>query len=467
MSQYDYDLFIIGAGSGGVRAARFAAGFGARVAIAEERFFGGTCVNIGCVPKKLMVYASHFSEDFEDAAGYGWTVGERSFDWATLIANKDREIARLNGIYKRLLDGAGVAVFEARATIVDPHGVEVGGRRVTAAHILVATGGRPVRPREPGQELGIVSDDVFHLDRLPERILIAGGGYIAVEFAGVFAGLGSRVTQIYRGPLFLRGFDADVRAFLAEEMPKKGVRLVFNEIIESIEKTSNGLAATLSGGEVLEVDQVLYAIGRQPNTANLGLEKAGVELAANGAIKVDPHYRSSVPSILAIGDVTDRIQLTPVALAEGMAVARTLFNDQPTTVDYHDVPSAVFSQPPMASVGLTEEAARMRCGAVEIYRSTFKPMKHTLSGRDEKTLMKLVVERDSQKVVGAHMVGLDAAEIVQGLAIAIKAGATKADFDRTIGIHPTAAEEFVTMREPIAEPDEAPEDAAEAMRAAE
>lgn len=463
MSQYDYDLFVIGAGSGGVRAARFSAGYGARVAIAEERFFGGTCVNIGCVPKKLMVYASHFSEDFEDAAGYGWTVGERSFDWPTLIANKDREIARLNGIYKRLLEGAGVEIFEARATILDAHTVEVGGRKATAAHILVATGGKPVRAREPGCELSIVSDDVFYLDRLPERILVAGGGYIAVEFAGVFAGLGSKVTQIYRGPLFLRGFDADVRAFLAEEMPKKGVDLVFNEIIEKIEKTDGGLAATLTGGRVLEVDQVLYAIGRQPNSEDLGLDRAGVELNGMGAVKVDEHYRSSVPSILAIGDVTDRIQLTPVALAEGMAVARTLFNDEPTTVDYGDVPSAVFSQPPIASVGLTEEAARAKHGAVDVYRSTFRPMKHTLSGRDEKTLMKLIVERGGQKVVGAHMVGLDAAEIVQGLAIAIKAGATKADFDRTIGIHPSAAEEFVTMRQPLPEP----EDGQAAARAAE
>ncbi len=463
MSQYDYDLFVIGAGSGGVRAARFSAGYGAKVAIAEERFFGGTCVNIGCVPKKLMVYASHFSEDFEDAAGYGWSVGERSFDWATLIANKDREIARLNGIYERLLQNAGVEVFEARATILDPHSVEVGGRKVTAEHILVATGGKPVRAREPGCQHSIVSDDVFYLDRLPERILIAGGGYIAVEFAGVFAGLGAETTQIYRGPLFLRGFDADVRAFLAEEMPKKGVDLVFNQIIEKIEKTSNGLAATLTSGEVREVDQVLYAIGRQPNTMDLGLDRAGVTLNGAGAVKVDEHYRSSVPSILAIGDVTDRIQLTPVALAEGMAVARTLFNDEPTTVDYHDVPSAVFSQPPIASVGLTEEAARARHGAVDIYRSSFKPMKHTLSGRDEKTLMKLIVEREGRRVVGAHMVGLDAAEIVQGLAIAIKAGATKEHFDRTIGIHPTAAEEFVTMREPLPEP----EDSQAAVRAAE
>ena len=453
MASYDYDLFTIGAGSGGVRASRFAASYGARVAVAEERHLGGTCVNIGCVPKKLMVYASHFSEDFEDAEGYGWSVGARAFDWSKLIANKNAEIARLNGIYEKLLNNAGVTIYDGRATVIDAHTVEVKGERITAANILIATGGLPSRPEEPGQELGIVSDDVFFLDKQPERVLVAGGGYIAVEFAGIFAGLGSKVTQIYRGPLFLRGFDIDVRETLAEELPKKGVDLVFNQIIERIDKSEGGLRATFSDGSSGEFDQILYAIGRHPNVAGLGLENAGVELNDRGAVKIDEHFRSSVPSIFAIGDVTDRVQLTPVALAEGMAVAKTLFNDQPTTVDYADIPTAVFSQPPIGTVGLSEEEARAKYGAVDIYRSSFTPMKHTMTGRDEKTMMKLIVERDGQRVVGAHMVGIDAGEILQGIGIALKAGATKQDFDATIGIHPTAAEEFVTMREPLPDPE--------------
>ncbi len=455
MSDYDYDLFVIGAGSGGVRAARFAAGFGAKVAVAEERHLGGTCVNIGCVPKKLMVYASHFSEDFEDAAGYGWSVGERRFDWSKLIANKNSEIGRLNGIYERLLTNSGVEIVEGTAAIEDAHTVVVAGREIRARYILIATGGLPSRPREPGQELGIVSDDVFYLDRQPERIIVAGGGYIAVEFAGVFAGLGSEVTQLYRGDLFLRGFDDDLRRGLAEEMPKKGADLRFRTIIDKTEKTSNGLLAHLSSGDRLEVDQILYAIGRRPNIAGLGLERAGVALGDSGGVKVDGFYRTSVPSIFAIGDVIDRVQLTPVALAEGMVVARHLFAGQDTEVDYGQIPTAVFSQPPLATVGLTEAQAREAYGAVDIYRSRFTPMKHTMTGRDEKTLMKLVVARDSQKVVGAHMLGQDGPEIIQGIGIALKAGATKADFDRTIGIHPTAAEEFVTMREPVLEPEEA------------
>ena len=455
MSDYDYDLFVIGAGSGGVRAARFAAGFGAKVAVAEERHLGGTCVNIGCVPKKLMVYASHFSEDFEDAAGYGWSVGERRFDWSKLIANKNSEIGRLNGIYERLLTNSGVEIVEGTAAIEDAHTVVVAGREIRARYILIATGGLPSRPREPGQELGIVSDDVFYLDRQPERIIVAGGGYIAVEFAGVFAGLGSEVTQLYRGDLFLRGFDDDLRRGLAKEMAKKGVDLRFRTIIDKTEKTSNGLLAHLSSGDRLEVDEILYAIGRRPNIAGLGLERAGVALGDSGGVKVDGFYRTSVPSIFAIGDVIDRVQLTPVALAEGMVVARHLFAGQDTEVDYAQIPTAVFSQPPLATVGLTEAQAREAYGAVDIYRSRFTPMKHTMTGRDEKTLMKLVVARDSQKVVGAHMLGQDGPEIIQGIGIALKAGATKADFDRTIGIHPTAAEEFVTMREPVLEPEEA------------
>jgi glutathione reductase (NADPH) len=372
-----------------------------------------------------------------------------------LIANKNREIGRLNGVYERLLTNAGVEIVEGRAILTGPNSVRIVGRDITAQYILVATGGHPSRPSEPGQELGIVSDDVFYLDKQPERILVAGGGYIAVEFAGVFAGLGSQVTQLYRGDLFLRGFDDDLRRALAEEMPKKHVDLRFGYIIDRTVRTSNGLLAELSNGESLEVDQILYAIGRRPNTAGLGLEAAGVEVNDRGGVMVDDYFRTNVPSILAIGDVTDRIQLTPVALAEGMAVAKTLFGGEPTTVDYADIPTAVFSQPPIGTVGLTEAQARQAHGAVDIYRSSFRPMKHTLSGRDEKTTMKLIVDRQSQRVLGAHMLGPDAPEIVQGLGIALKAGATKQAFDATIGIHPTAAEEFVTMRERQPDPEEA------------
>ncbi|MGO1120867.1 glutathione-disulfide reductase [Rhodovibrionaceae bacterium A322] len=454
MSAFDFDLFVIGAGSGGVRAARFAAGQGAKVAVAEERHLGGTCVNIGCVPKKLMVYASHYASDFKDSAGFGWTVGDRDFNWNTLIDNKTAEIERLNGIYGNLLDGSGVTLFEDRAVITGPNSVSVGGKDVTARYILIAVGNKPSRPNDPGQELAIVSDDVFYLDKQPERVMVVGGGYIAVEFAGIFNGLGSKTIQIYRQDLFLRGFDNDIRRFLAEEMVKKGIDLRFKTTIEKIEKSDGSLAVTLSDGRVEEVDQVLYAIGRTPNVEGLGLEAAGVETDAKGAIKVDEYYQTSVPSIYALGDVTDRMQLTPVALGEAMALVKTLFNDQPSKLDYENIPTAVFSQPPLATVGLSEEAARQKYGQVDIYRSHFRPMKHTLSGSDEKMIMKLVVDRASQKVVGAHMGGDDAGEIIQGIAIAIKAGATKADFDATIGIHPTAAEEFVTMRDPVAEPEE-------------
>jgi glutathione reductase (NADPH) len=449
MAEYDYDLFTIGAGSGGVRAARFSAGLGARVAIAEERDLGGTCVNVGCIPKKLFVYASHFREDFEDAAGFGWTVGPRSFDWPTLIANKDREIARLNGVYAKLLDDAGVTRIEGRARIVDPHTVEVAGRRMTAEHILVATGGWPWLPGIPGIEHAISSNEAFHLESLPRRALVVGGGYIAVEFAGIFHGLGAEVVQLYRGPLFLRGFDDDVRATLAEEMQRKGIDLRFEANPEKIEKSAAGLLVTLSDGSRIETDLVLYATGRQPLTADLGLEGAGVELDGEGAIVVDDYSRTRVPSIWAIGDATNRINLTPVALSEGMAFAKTAFGGEPTRPDHEDVPSAVFSQPPTASVGATEHEARERYGEVAIYRSRFRALKHTLSGREEKTMMKLIVDVASDRVVGCHMVGPDAGEIVQGVAIALKCRATKAQFDATIGIHPTAAEEFVTMREPV------------------
>lgn len=449
MSSYDYDLFVIGAGSGGVRASRMAAAAGKRVAVAEERHLGGTCVNIGCVPKKLMVYASSFGEEFEHSAGYGWSLGERHFDWKTLIKNKNAEIARLNGVYERLLTNAGVEIIEGRARLSGPNTVEIGGQQVSAENILIATGGVPSRTNDEGQEFGIVSDDVFFLEEQPERLLVVGGGYIAVEFAGIFAGLGTKTTQVYRGPLFLRGFDEDLRLYLAREMPKKGVDLRFNLTLERIEKVRGGLLVSFSDGTQEEYDQVLYAVGRSPNTADLGLEEAGVALTARGAVKIDRYYRSSVPSILAIGDVTDRLQLTPVALAEAMAVVRSLTQGQSTEMSYENIPTAVFSQPSLATVGLTEAQAREQYREIDIYRTEFRPMKHTLSGSDERMLMKLIVERHSQKVVGAHMGGMDAPEIIQGIAIAINAGATKRDFDNTIGIHPTAAEEFVTMREPV------------------
>ena len=453
MAEYDYDFFVIGAGSGGVRASRVAASFGARVAVAEEGRLGGTCVNVGCIPKKLLVYGSHFHQDFEDAAmGYGWTVGESSFDWPTLIANKDREIERLNGIYARLLDQAGVTHIEGRARLVDPHTVAVGDQRYTAQHILVATGGRPVRPRIPGAEHAITSDEAFALERLPQRVLIVGGGYIAVEFAGIFQGLGAQVIQAYRGALFLRGFDDDARTLVASEIQKAGIELRLHCEVEAIEKTSEGLRAVLSDGEVREVDEVFYAIGRHPNTEGLGLEKIGVAVDKSGAIVVDDYSRSSVESIFAIGDVTNRVNLTPVAINEGICVANTLFNDRPMIPDHDAVPSAVFSQPALATVGLTETEARERYTEIDVYVSEFRALKHTLTGRDERSLMKLIVERASQRVLGLHVVSPDAAEIVQGFAVGIKLGATKADFDATVAIHPTAAEELVTMREPRADP---------------
>ncbi len=451
MAEYDYDLFVIGGGSGGVRAARMSAATGARVGIAEEYRYGGTCVIRGCVPKKLLSYASHFHEDFEDAAGYGWSVGESSFDWGTLIANKDIEINRLEGIYEKLLDNAGVTIHRGHGRLLDPHRLEVDDQIFAAERILIATGGHPVFPPGHGWEYGISSNECFHLEQLPKRVVVYGGGYIAVEFAGIFNGLGAAVTQVYRGPQILRGFDDDVRNALAGEMVKKGIDIVVETNIDSIEKKGSDLIVHLSDGGRILCDAVLAATGRKPNIQNLGLEAAGVELNEKGAIKVDPYSRTSRDNIYAIGDVTDRVALTPVAIQEAMAFVDTVYRDFPRSMDYRDIPSAVFSHPTVATVGLTELQARETCEAVDIYRSTFKPMKHTLSGRDEKTMMKLIVDRPSQKVVGAHMVGLDAPEIIQGIGIAIKAGATKADFDATVGIHPTAAEEFVTMREPVSE----------------
>lgn len=427
-----------------------AAAAGARVAIAESYRYGGTCVIRGCVPKKLLSYAAHFHEDFEDAAGFGWSLSQPSFDWARLIANKDTEIDRLEGIYEKLLASAGVKAYHGHARLLDAHSVEVGDDRITAETILIATGGAPTLPMEPGWQHGITSNEAFHLKELPRRVVIAGGGYIAVEFAGIFNGLGSQVTQMYRGPQILRGFDDDVRNTLAGEMVKKGIDIIVETIIDRIEKQEDGsLLLHLSDGSTLETDVLMAATGRKPNTANLGLEQVGVALDKNGAVKVDEYSRTSVDNIYAVGDVTDRINLTPVAIQEAMAFVDTVFRKTPRAMDHADVPSAVFSHPPVATVGLTELQARERHGALDIYRSIFRPLKHTLSGRDEKTMMKLIVAQDSQRVVGVHMVGLDAPEIVQGMAVAIKAGATKQVFDATVGIHPTAAEEFVTMREPL------------------
>ena len=452
MANYDFDLFTIGAGSGGVRASRMSAGHGARVAVAEERDLGGTCVNVGCIPKKLLVYASAFGGDFEDAGAYGWTLGARSHDWPTLVANKDREIARLNGIYAGLLDAAGVTRIEGRARIVGPHSVEVAGQRYSARHILLAVGGWPQRPEIPGIEHTITSNEAFHLESLPQRVVVVGGGYIAVEFAGIFAGLGAEVTQLYRGPLFLRGFDDDVRAGLATEMRASGVDLRFDANPARIERAADGsLVAELEGGERVHADAVLYATGRTPLTADLGLESVGVEVRENASIPVDAHSMTSVEDIWAIGDVTDRVNLTPVAIHEGMCLAATLFGGTPTAPVHDNVPSAVFSQPEIGSVGLTEAQARERYPEIDVYRSSFRELRHTLTGREQKTLMKLLVERASQRVVGVHMLGAHAGEIVQGLAVALQCGATKAQFDATIGIHPTAAEEFVTMREPAAD----------------
>ncbi|MFQ5684192.1 MAG: glutathione-disulfide reductase [Candidatus Binatia bacterium] len=449
---YDYDLFTIGAGSGGVRASRMSAGYGASVAIAEERYLGGTCVNVGCIPKKLLVYAAHFADDFEDAAGFGWTVGSPHADWTALIDRKNREIARLNGVYRNLLEKSGVRIFDARAHILDPHTVEVGGKRITAANILVATGGWPVVPDVPGKEHVITSNEAFFLKELPSRVIIVGGGYIAVEFAGIFHGLGMEVVQLYRGPLFMRGFDIDVRRTLATEMIKKGIDLRFDSAVTRIDRAGESVVATLKDGTSVGAGAILFATGRAPNTAGLALEKVGVKMTRNGAIAIDGHFRTSVSSIYAIGDVTDRLKLTPVAIAEGMVFARTLFAGESSIMDYENVPTAVFSQPPVGSVGYTEETACERCGPVDIYKSIFRPLKHTLSGRDEKTMMKLIVERATDRVVGCHMVGPDAGEIIQGLAIALKCRATKAQFDATVGVHPTAAEEFVTMRGPTIEP---------------
>ena len=448
---YEFDLFVIGAGSGGVRAARFAAGFGAKVAVAESRYLGGTCVNVGCVPKKLLVYGAHFADDFEQASGFGWTLGEANFDWATLIANKDREINRLNGIYRNLLVNSGVTLIEGHAKLTGPNEVEINGQRHTAKHILIATGGWPQIPEIPGHEHAISSNEAFFLKELPKRVLVVGGGYIAVEFAGIFHGLGAETSLLYRGDMFLRGFDGAVRKYLHEELTRRGMDVQFNADIERIDKQADGsLKATLKDGRELIADCVFYATGRRPMLDNLGLENTEVKLDKRGFVEVDDLYQSAEPSILAIGDVIGRVQLTPVALAEGMAVARRLFKpEQYRAVDYRMIPTAVFSLPNIGTVGLSEEQAIEAGHKVQIFESSFRPMKLTLTECQERTLMKLVVDAQTDKVLGCHMVGPQAGEIVQGLAIALKAGATKQHFDETIGVHPTAAEEFVTMRTPV------------------
>ncbi|HVY99170.1 MAG TPA: glutathione-disulfide reductase [Dongiaceae bacterium] len=458
MAQYDYDLFVIGGGSGGVRAARMASGYGAKVAIAEEYRWGGTCVIRGCIPKKLLVYAAHVHDEIADAAGFGWTIEGAQFSWPKLIENKDKEIARLSRIYVDLLVKSKVAVMEGRARLAAPHTVEIDGKPVTAKYVLVATGGHPERPAIPGIEHSITSNEAFHLPHLPSRVAVVGGGYIACEFAGIFNGLGAETHLLYRGAPVLRGFDDDVRNFVGEELKKKGIDLRTRTDVAAIEKAGSVLRLQLEGGGTLEVDCVLYATGRIPNTQDLGLETVGVDLNRKGAVAVDGHSRTSVEHIYAIGDCTDRLNLTPVAIKEAMAFSETVFGGRAWVMDHSNVPHAVFSQPPVATVGMTEAAARSEGRKLDIYKANFKPLKATLSGSTERTFMKLIVDRDTQAVIGVHMVGADSAEIIQSLAVAVKMGATKAQFDQTVALHPTAAEEFVTMRTPepesVAEPAE-------------
>ncbi len=446
MPTHDFDLITIGAGSGGVRASRMAARYGARVAIIDHDHIGGTCVMRGCVPKKLLVIGAHFADAFGDAPGFGWQPGRPGFDWPTLIANKNKELERLEGVYRKLLADSGVELIEDTATLKAPHTVEVTGNTISAAHILIASGSHPVMPRIPGIKRAITSNEALDLARLPDRVAIVGGGYVAVEFAGIFNALGSHVTVIIRAPNILRGFDEDVRDTLAGEMEKKGITIRRECVVSSIESGDVGYRLNIEGGGAIEAGLVMYATGRAPSTGGLGLPQAGVEVDGKGAVVVDGFSRTTAPDIYAVGDVTNRINLTPVAIAEGTAVAETLFNGNPVRMDHDDVPSAVFSQPPVGAVGLTEAEAS-EWGEVDVYMSRFRPMKHTLGGRDEMAMMKLVVDRASDRVLGCHMVGEDAPEIIQGLGIAVKCRATKAQFDATVGIHPTSAEEFVTMTE--------------------
>ena len=450
MALEEFDLFVIGAGSGGVRAARMAAQRGARVAVADDAPLGGTCVNLGCIPKKLYSHAAHYAELFEESHGFGWGGPAPVLDWSALKANRAREISRLNAVYAKLLSDAGAEVLRGRAQVLGPNVVEVGSVRHRARRIVVATGGWPVVPPVPGGELAITSNQIFDLAQFPEHLLVVGGGYIACEFASIFRGLGAQVTQLYRGEQVLRGFDDEVRNFLAAEMRKKGVDLRTRAGVARIEREAGRLRISLADGSSLVADQVLYATGRAPNTASLGLAEIGVALAANGAVIVDANYQSNIDGIYALGDVIDRLHLTPVALAEAMMLVDHLYGAGLRKLDYELIPTAVFTHPSVGTVGLSEQAARTRFGAVRIFRSEFKALRHTLSGSTERTLMKLVVDAATDRVVGLHMVGADAGETIQGFAVAMKAGATKAQFDSTLGIHPTAAEEFVTMREPVA-----------------
>jgi glutathione reductase (NADPH) len=455
MPRYDFDMFTIGAGSGGVASSRRAGAYGARVAICEELRVGGTCVLRGCVPKKLLVYGAQFADAFADAEGFGWTVPPADFDWPKLIAAKDKEIGRLSQIYINMLNNAKVEIIEGRGIVVDPHTVEINGKRYTAENILVAAGGWPETPEIPGIEHVISSNEALDLPTLPKRIVIVGGGYIAVEFAGIFNGFGSDVVEIIRRQDVLRGFDEDIRVYLGEEMRGRGIDIRSNAQIARIDKADRGYVVTTTAGDTIDTDLVMYATGRAPNTNGLGLVELGVELTESGAIVVDEWQRSpKVQSIYAIGDVTDRINLTPVAIAEGRAIAETLFNNNPIRMDHADVPSAVFSNPPIGTVGLTEDEARKRYGEIDVYQARFRPMKNTLSGRGERTFLKLVVDAKTDRVVGCHMLGPDAPEIIQGLAIAVKCGATKRQFDQTVGIHPSAAEEFVTLRDKYVRPPE-------------
>jgi glutathione reductase (NADPH) len=453
MAEFDVDLFVIGGGSGGVRAARIAAGYGARVMVAEEYRMGGTCVIRGCVPKKLFVIGSHIHHEIEDAAGFGWTIPQVSFDWKTLVANKDKEIARLEGIYTSNVQKVGAEVVKARAVLEDAHTVRLStGRSVKAKTILIATGGAPNHgPHVPGIEHVISSNEAFHLPELPRRVVIQGGGYIALEFACIFAGFGSDVTVVYRGDNILRGFDEDVRSHVRKEMEMQGITILTGCTVDRVERQNNVFSAHLSNGSSIAADKVMFAIGRHPNVGGLGLDKAGVAVSANnGGIVVDHFSRTSVPNIYAVGDVTNRINLTPVAIREGHAFADTVFGKRPVEVDHSTIPTAVFSQPEVGTVGLTEAQARAQFSHVDIYKTDFRPIKSTMSGRDTRILMKLVVDGTSDRVVGCHIVGDTAAEIVQAVAIAVKMKATKADFDATFALHPTAAEELVTMRTPTA-----------------
>ena len=444
--QFDYDLFVIGAGSAGVRAARISASFGAKVAVAEEFRVGGTCVIRGCVPKKLLVYASHVQEDIESAEGYGWNIEGVSFSWEKLITNKDAEIDRLNNLYIQTLNTAGVEIYDGRAVVTGPNSVLINNKTITAKYILIATGGWPSLPAIEGIDHAITSNEALHLPTLPKHCVIVGGGYIAVEFAGIFNGLGTKVTQLYRGSTILRGFDQELALKLTAEMQQKGIDLRTESNVTKIKKTKDGITLTLTDGSLLNTDMVMYATGRNPNTKGLGLENAGVAITANGAVKVDAYGKTNVGSIYAAGDVTDRIQLTPVAIKEGHAIALTLFGNTPTAPELDPVPSAIFSQPPIGTVGMSEEDALKAGYTIGVYSSDFRPMKHTLGGSKERAFTKLIVDEKTDVVLGAHMIGLDAPEIIQGLGIAVKAKLTKSQFDATVAIHPSSAEEFVLMR---------------------